>query len=484
MEGEASTPAADGGEATAATSSAAISSSSSVEDLLSVPLDLILRELPTPHHASAATTATGAPRRKAKRRTLLSRSEATTLLRVTQLSIEQDVLVQLASDVLSNAHMCSTLRRRIEDSCRVLYGGDNNCGDNNSGSSASNAGESVPPVRYPRHLLALLPVLSVHADSITDRTVRHVQAESQRILTELAQCATTLRQCAEHNWTVSEHLLVDVGGAMGDGAGGTTAGSNVGRDKESLAEIEEAVCDRIEGLIAMAVETDSTSNSGDSTSNNNAKSPAGSRKRKRGAEDASGAIPQDVFDVSVDCASGEFVSMVELCCRLFPDLRDEIHQGTKESTSGSAGENTTAAAAAAATAGSGGAAAKKQAQEESSSDVESMDIDKPPPKDDGNKPSVTKELGGNGDAHEQASESSTAHNIDGGKTESLGAKSKGSDDEDNDDADNGSETKKKALSKTDDDEEEEDLPRDASSSSSPSQSQVNAAAALAVLAST
>lgn len=303
MEGGTSVPAADDGGVTAGSAAPPSSSSSSVEALLSVPLDLILRELPTPP-ASASTTATGAPKRKTRRRTLLSRSEATTLLRVTQLSIEQDVLVGLAADVLANAHMCSTLRRRIEDSCRVLYGGTSHGGDNNNGSASSSSGETVPPVRYPRHLLALLPILSVHADSIPDRTVRHVQAESQRILTELAQCATTLRQCAEHNWTVSEHLLVDVGGAVGDGAGGTTTGSNVGRDKESLAEIEEAVCDRIEGLVGMAMDMGSTSTRGDTDDDTNIKSPASSRKRKRGAEDASGAVAQDVFDVSVDCKTG------------------------------------------------------------------------------------------------------------------------------------------------------------------------------------
>ena len=465
----------EGGASSPASEAPSSSSSSSVEALLSVPLDLILRELPTPP-ASAATTATGAPRRKPRRRTLLSRSEATTLLRVTQLSIEQDVLVQLASDVLANAHMCSTLRRRIEDSCRVLYGGTSNGGDgNNNGNASSSSGEMVPPVRYPRHLLALLPILSVHADSIPDRTVRHVQAESQRILTELAQCATTLRQCAEHNWTVSEHLLVDVGGAVGDGAAGTTTGSNVGRDKESLAEIEEAVCDRIEGLIGMAMDTGSTSKRGDSDDNSNIKSPAGSRKRKRGTEDASGAIPKDVFDVSVDCASGEFVSMAELCCRLFPDLRDEITQEAKVKAGSGAGENTTTNTA------GGGETAKEPGK--SSSGVESMDVDKPPLADDGTTPSVAKELEANGDIDNQASESSTASNIGGGKMESSGAKSQSNDDEDNDSDDKGSETKKSALSKTNTD-EDEDLPRDASSSSSPSQSQVNAAAALAVLAST
>ena len=476
MEGGTSVPAADDGGVTAGSAAPPSSSSSSVEALLSVPLDLILRELPTPP-ASASTTATGAPKRKTRRRTLLSRSEATTLLRVTQLSIEQDVLVGLAADVLANAHMCSTLRRRIEDSCRVLYGGTSHGGDNNNGSASSSSGETVPPVRYPRHLLALLPILSVHADSIPDRTVRHVQAESQRILTELAQCATTLRQCAEHNWTVSEHLLVDVGGAVGDGAGGTTTGSNVGRDKESLAEIEEAVCDRIEGLVGMAMDMGSTSTRGDTDDDTNIKSPASSRKRKRGAEDASGAVAQDVFDVSVDCKTGEFVSMAELCCRLFPDLSNEIFLEAKAKASSGNSENT-----ATSTAGDG-ETAKKQTGE-SPSGVEPMDVDKPPLADAGTTRSVANEPGTNGDVDNQASASSAANNIDRGKKESSGAKShQSSDDEDNDSDGKGSETKKNALSNANND-GYEDLPRDASSSSSPSQSQVNAAAALAVLAST
>ena len=183
-----------------------------------------------------------------------------------------------------------------------------------------------------------------------------------------------------------------------------------------------------------------------------------------------------MFDVSVDCASGEFVSMAELCCRLFPDLRDEITQEAKVEAGGGAGENTTTNTA------GGGETAKEPGK--SSSGVESMDVDKPPLADDGTTPSVAKELvEANGDIDNQASESSTASNIGGGKMESSGAKSQSNDDEDNDSDDKGSETKKSALSKTNND-EDEDLPRDASSSSSPSQSQVNAAAALAVLAST
>lgn len=374
MEGEGSASVGDGamsaaGQQQSPPRSSSSSSSSSVEALLSVPLGLILRELPTPASAAAAA---GVSTRRSRRRTLLSRSEATTLLRVTQLSIEQDVLVQLAADVLANAHMCSTLRRRIEESCRALYGDDD-------------AGETGPSVRYayPRHLLALLPILSIHADSIPDRTVRHVQAESQRILTELAQCAATLRQCAEHNWTVSEHLLVDVGeaameGAVGGGAGpGGTTGSNVGRDKESLAEIEEAVCDRIEGLIGMAVGTSSSSSStGCSNHSAGVVSPAGGRKRKRGAEGAHEAIPPDVFDISVDYTTGDFVSMEELCQRLFADLKGEVVQEAEKNAAGGENNTTAGGEAAAATEEKAGASSSH-----SSAGVQAMDVDKPPQAD-------------------------------------------------------------------------------------------------------
>mmetsp|Transcript_21189 Transcript_21189/g.60783 ORF Transcript_21189/g.60783 Transcript_21189/m.60783 type:complete len:492 (+) Transcript_21189:92-1567(+) len=461
------------------------SSSSSVEALLSVPLGLILRELPTPASATAAGTVTGAANRRTRRRALLSRSEATTLLRVTQLSIEQDVLVQLAADVLANAHMCSTLRQRIEDSCRSLYG----CNDSGNGNT-NGGGEAVPPVRYPRHLLALLPILSIHADSIPDRTVRHVQAESQRILTELAQCATALRQCAEHNWTVSEHLLVDIGeaamvGAVGAGAGaGGTVGSNVGRDKESLAEIEEAVCDRIEGLIGMAVDTGSSSSRSGGDHNASVGSPAGSRKRKRGAEDARGAIPQDVFDVSVDYTTGEFVSMTELCQRLFADLKGETVQGEEECAAGS--ENNTTA---------GGEAAAEEPAGASSSGVQRMDVDKPPHTDNdsskessqttstapsdakagGNFASGTNQPGFNNNHKASESSSTIGTSIDKANCESSVAKDSSNDNESEDE-----DAKLAAI----DNGEEDDLPRGASSSSSPSQSQVNAATALAVLAST
>jgi len=367
---------------------------------------------------------------------------------VTQLSIEQDVLVQLAADVLANAHMCSTLRRRIEGSCRALYGGDD-------------AGETGPSVRYayPRHLLALLPILSIHADSIPDRTVKHVQAESQRILAELAQCAATLRQCAEHNWTVSEHLLVDVGEAAIEGAAGGgaapvgTTGSNVGRDKESLAEIEEAVCDRIEGLIGMAMDTSSSSSSSTGNSNHNAGvgSPASGRKRKRGAEGAHGAIPRDVFDISVDYTTGEFVSMEELCQRLFADLKGEMVQEAEKN--GAGGENNT-------TAGDEAAAATEEKVGASSSGIQQMDIDKPPQAD-------------NDSLRESSQASSPAPS--GANAGGNSASGKNESGVNNNYKSSDSDAKVAAIV------DEDDLPRDASS---PSQSQVNAATALAVLAST
>ena len=89
------------------------SSSSSVEALLSAPLSLIMRELATPPQQQQSLT--NRPRR---RRTLLTRSEANVLLRVSQLAMEHDVLVDLASTTLQNAQGCHNLRRRIEESCR------------------------------------------------------------------------------------------------------------------------------------------------------------------------------------------------------------------------------------------------------------------------------------------------------------------------------------------------------------------------------
>ena len=125
---------------------------------------------------------------------------------------------------------------------------------------------------------------------------------------------------------------------------------------------------------------------------------------------------------------------------IFPDLSNEISREAKAKASSGNSENT-----ATSTAGDG-ETAKKQTGE-SPSGVKPMDVDKPPLADAGTTRSVANELGTNGEADNQASASSAANNIDGGKEESSGAKShQSNDDEDNDSDDKGSETKKYAIS--------------------------------------
>jgi len=151
---------------------------------------------------------------------------------------------------------------------------------------------------------------------------------------ELTKCCGSLRQFADQNWTVSEHLYMDGRGGVG----------GVGRDKGSLAEIEEAICDRIDGLVGMAAVTGSgvdgnyddpdgpTCSSGDANGgahyedNNDANGDDKkiTKKRKRGKDER--GSPQDVFDASVDFTTGQFVSMAELCRRLFTDLGDQVEE--------------------------------------------------------------------------------------------------------------------------------------------------------------
>uniref|UniRef100_A0A7S4JYA6 Uncharacterized protein n=1 Tax=Odontella aurita TaxID=265563 RepID=A0A7S4JYA6_9STRA len=251
--------------------------SSSVETLLTVPLDFIFCESPrTPSTGTAGPLAAARgmggtqPPPSAlsyrRRKTLLSRSEAAVLLRVNQLAVEMDVLQSVASKALDRTRLCRDIRGRIE-----------RCGR----SARRRIGSA--------YLRPLLPLLQVHGADVPRWAVAHVASETGRVLSELEGCAAALRQFAEQNWSVAEQLCDAFGY---DENTLSTTGTGLGREKRAVAEVEEAVSSRIEGLVAMATQEHDHS--------------------EGGIEDDC----FDAFDIGTDKETGEFLPMNKLCRQL------------------------------------------------------------------------------------------------------------------------------------------------------------------------
>jgi len=171
---------------------------SSVEHLLSVPLEIVFRQAASGAH---------------KRKPLLTRAEAQCLVKTAQLAHEVDVIVQVSSEALSRQVWCTSFAQTIQ---------------------------GIPLLR------SVLPILSVHGNDVTSSALTNVQGELERALLELQACASGLRQYSEQNWTLSESLLDAVGNAP-------SSGQELAREKRMIAEIQEEVCTRIDALLNMSV---------------------------------------------------------------------------------------------------------------------------------------------------------------------------------------------------------------------------------------
>jgi hypothetical protein len=188
-------------DTTVITETTSRSNDSSVGELLSVPLNVIFREVPSSTHSAMQ-----------RRKPLLTRAEAQCLVKTSQLAHEVDVIVGVSSEVLSRQRWCRIFGESIE---------------------------GIPLLR------SVLPVLAVHGHIITKKALANVQAELERVLYELEGCSSALRQYSEQNWTLSESLM----DAFGDCE---APGQELAKEKRCMAEIEEEVCTRIESLLGMA----------------------------------------------------------------------------------------------------------------------------------------------------------------------------------------------------------------------------------------
>lgn len=128
-------------------------SSCSIESMLSIPTHVIFLK-----------TQSGAQNTH-----LFSRSEVSTLLQVSMLAVEMDVVLSLVYESLDRSNKCKIYRDNIESGNGGVY------------------------------LRALLPLLDVHADC-AENALKHVTSESfgiHQILNSLDACAFELKKFSE-----------------------------------------------------------------------------------------------------------------------------------------------------------------------------------------------------------------------------------------------------------------------------------------------
>ncbi|KAL7444305.1 hypothetical protein ACHAXM_009403 [Skeletonema potamos] len=179
------------------------------EALLSVPIEIIFREI-------MQTQIISGGKRTNQRTFLFSKSEVTTLLRVSMLASELTTTMTLVYEALDRVRKGKMYRQDVNNYNRG-------------------------------YLRALLPIIEIHSetsqvalDSVTSETFG-----ISRILQELDDCAMELSKFAETNFNMADQLdwTMTVGGQ----------GSLLSKEKRSIAEIEEAVVERITYLKVMAI---------------------------------------------------------------------------------------------------------------------------------------------------------------------------------------------------------------------------------------
>lgn len=188
----------------------------SIEAMLSVPLEVIFRDSPPTSLLSMTQH-----QQQQRNKPLLTRVEAQTLIRTSQLAFEIDVLVQLTSDVLSDKVWCRSMSENLERKKNPF-------------------------------LKSLLPLLAVHGEVVPNAAIRTFQHKLDNVMAEMERCVLALRQYSEQNWTVAESLMDALGYQLDDVDDGGAAVSPLATEKRILGDIEEELCRRIEALLGIA----------------------------------------------------------------------------------------------------------------------------------------------------------------------------------------------------------------------------------------
>ena len=197
------------------------------EALLSVPIEIIFREI-------MQTQIISGGKRTNQRTFLFSKSEVTTLLRVSMLASELTTTIAMVYEALDRARKGNVYRHEIIEATH-----------NNNG-----------------YLRALLPIIAIHNETAQD-ALTNVTSDTtfgiSRILQELDDCAMELSKFSETNFNMADQLDWTM-----------TAGqcSVLSKEKRAIAEIEEAVVARITCLKEMAIGGTNEEEEVETTTNN------------------------------------------------------------------------------------------------------------------------------------------------------------------------------------------------------------------------
>lgn len=165
----------------------------SSKEFLSVPLDFIFRLEPV----------RGKP--------LLSRVEARTLIQVSELATELDIIIDLSAQALERRVQSRYIQHEIEN---------------------------IPT------LWSLHPYLSVHGKRLPNQALLYLQSEITRILNLLSALAEKLKEHSEKNYDMSESL-------MDFTRDNNSSGHALATEKRILGDIEEELSLRVEHIVSL-----------------------------------------------------------------------------------------------------------------------------------------------------------------------------------------------------------------------------------------
>lgn len=141
---------------------------------------------------------------------LLTRAEGQCFMRINLLAQGLDALALLAEKILLQRKRCHLLYHNFHE--------------------------------YQNPALRTVTVIASIFEKQTLPALQVIQRTVCEFMIELSSRSSLLRQSAEQNWSVSESLLDAMGGH---------SSQNLARDKRNLAELEEEISRRIDGLVAM-----------------------------------------------------------------------------------------------------------------------------------------------------------------------------------------------------------------------------------------
>jgi hypothetical protein len=211
------------------------SQSLSIEDMLGVPVEIMVRPLSYERQHRCGRKRTGKP--------LLTRAEANLFLRLRLLAQEMDIITALSEKVLYQQRTARQLRHKLID--RRMKNGDGNANP---------------------WLIPLLPILR-ELTKEEDSPLVIIRDSMTRLVESLQGCADILSQQAEQNWALVDSLLDIVTAEQESQSQSQQSQSQkphhhhptkprsgtqiLASEKQHLAELQEHVAQRIDTLLVM-----------------------------------------------------------------------------------------------------------------------------------------------------------------------------------------------------------------------------------------